>query len=493
MRSLRGRVARWLVPLLVLVLAVEAVLSYQAARASADLAYDRTLQLALRTFATTARADAPDTASDAAVPAALPVAVRAVLAETDAAPGDLPRFAVIAPDGRTIAGEPDLPHPTAMPGEVVLTDGRHRGQPVRVGTYAPAGAAIAAATGFAVGTRFVIAESAGPRHTLARHLFFGELLRGLVVVALLGGVAVGGYLLVLRSYRRIADALDRRDAEDLIPLDADAFADESAPVIAAVNRQMARLGALLESSRRLAADVAHQLRTPLTLLGAQAQYTLRQDDPQEMRRMIDGIVQASRSAQRLCNQMLSLSRLEAAKGLLRDGARLDLAQLVRDTALDLGLLAVDKRIDLAYEDDGEAIPVVGDEVMLRELFSNLIDNALRYTPVDERVVIRARRDGSEARVTITDTGPGIGPELRPAMFRRFHRRLDRAVGTRTRTGLGSAGSDGRGFAPGSGSGLGLAIVHQICVAHGGSVELLDGPDGRGLTVLVRLPAAVDRG
>ena len=188
-----------------------------------------------------------------------------------------------------------------------------------------------------------------------------------------------GLAAALRSLCRLSEPLARREAEDLAPLATDGLPREVHPLIEAINRHLARLADLLETSRRFAADVAHQLRTPLTLLGAQAQYGLRQKDTEEMRRIIEGIVAASRSAQRLCNQMLSLSRIEAAKGLMKGGVRLDLAALLRETALDLGVLALEKQIDLTYADTGRAVPVIGNEVMLRELFSNLIDNALRYT------------------------------------------------------------------------------------------------------------------
>jgi two-component system sensor histidine kinase TctE len=321
------------------------------------------------------------------------------------------------------------------------------------------------------GLLLVVAESTEARVALSQRMFQADLGRQLSLAALGVALAWLGLSLALRALNRLGEPLDKRAAEDLAPLAGDDMPTELQPLIEAINRHMARLADLLEASRRFAADVAHQLRTPLTLLGAQAQYGLRQTDTGEMRRMIEGIVGASRGAQRLCNQMLSLSRVEAAKGLMKDGVRLDLAVLLRETALDLGVLALEKRIDLAYADTGRAVPVIGNEIMLHELFSNLIDNALRYTPEGGRVDIAAAVEGDMARVIITDTGPGIAPAARAAMFQRFHRRLDRG-GT-------------------EGAGLGLAIVHQICVAHGGAVELGDGAGG-GLAVHVRLPVSAEQ-
>jgi two-component system sensor histidine kinase TctE len=264
--------------------------------------------------------------------------------------------------------------------------------------------------------------------------------------------------------RAPALALSRRPAEDLTPLPVEDAPRELAPLIEAVNAHLARISGLFEASRRFAADVAHQLRTPLTLLGAQAQYGLRHRDPERLRAAMEEIAAASRAAQRLCNQMLTLSRVEAAHGAIRDGVRVDLAELLRETAFDLGVLALEKQIDLAFDGAGPA-PVVGDEIMLHELFSNLIDNALRYTPPGGRVRVRVALLPGLVEASVADGGPGIPPGRRAAVLQRFHRRLDRT---------GAAGA-----------GLGLAIAHQIALAHGGGIDFADAPDG--FVVRVHLP------
>lgn len=453
MKGLKGRVALWMLPPLVLLLVTNAVLSYRGAREAVNFAYDRVLQMATASLSERVTIRAGKVAVDA------PHAMRAMLGEEPAF------FAVIGPDDQSLAGENDLPIPqTNGDGAIRFADAHYRGKAVRVAAMRIRAAHLTATDGTEL--LLVVAENATARVALTQRLFYADLGRQLALVVLGMGLAWLGLSIALRSLNHLSEPLAKREAEDLAPLATDDMPTELHPLIEAINRHMARLADLLEASRRFAADVAHQLRTPLTLLGAQAQYGLRQTDAGEMRRMIEGIVGASRGAQRLCNQMLSLSRIEATKGLMKDGARLDLAALLRETALDLGMLALGKRIDLAYADTGRAVPVVGNEIMLHELFSNLIDNALRYTPEGGRVGITATIDGAMARVTITDTGPGIAPAAREVMFQRFHRRLDRG------------GAEG--------AGLGLAIVHQICVAHGGMVELDEGVDG-GLAVSVRLP------
>lgn len=431
------------------------------ARAAADAAYDRALHLALLSLGERVTLRAGQVAVE------VPPAIRAVLGGAN--DEDQVFFAVIGPDDHSLAGENDLPIPAASAdGAPRFADARYRGKAVRVAVMRLRSAPLATLED--AGLLLVVAEGTEARVALAQRMFQADLGRQLSLAALGVALAWLGLSLALRALNRLSKPLDKRAAEDLTPLAGDDMPTELQPLIEAINRHLARLADLLEASRRFAADVAHQLRTPLTLLGAQAQYCLRQTDAGEMRRMIEGIVRASRGAQRLCNQMLSLSRVEAAKGLMKDGVRLDLAALLRETALDLGVLALEKRIDLAYVDTGRAVPVIGNEIMLHELFSNLIDNALRYTPEGGRVDIAAAVEGDMARVTITDTGPGIAPAARAAMFQRFHRRLDRG-GT-------------------EGAGLGLAIVHQICVAHGGTVELGEGAGG-GLAVSVRLPVSAE--
>lgn len=464
MSSLKGRLALFVLPALCLVVAVNAALSYKSTRAAADLAYDRSLRMLLTFLREHVGVREGQVSVD------LPPAAREFLWGGPMARGETQLFiAVVGSDGHGLAGENDLPIPDTSGDEAVrFADDRYRGKAVRVAAMNIRPPSVMAGDGR--DWQLVVAESTETRVALAHRMFFSELGRQIVWMMTGAALAGIGLFITLRALNRLAKPLAQRDAEDLTHIAFDELPAEFHALAGAINRHMSRLADLLEASRRFAADVAHQLRTPLTLLGAQAQYSLRQQDADRMRQMIEGIVAATRGAQRLCNQMLSLSRVEAAKGLMRDGVRLDLASLLRETALDLGVLALEKRIDLAYADAGASVPVVGNEIMLHELFSNLIDNALRYTPNGGRVGIAADIDAGMARVVIDDSGPGIAPAAREAMFQRFHRRLDQ-----------------RGA---EGSGLGLAIVHQICVAHGGTVALGTGTDG-GLAVEVRLPLATD--
>ena len=169
--------------------------------------------------------------------------------------------------------------------------------------------------------------------------------------------------------------------------------------------------------------------------------------------------------------MLSLARSESRHPLVFE--RLDLTELARETSFDLLRLANDRRIDLGFEGD-ETVVVPGEPTLIRELLANLVHNAISHTPCGGRVTVSVM-GGTGAgsmqvdapRVEIVDDGPGIDPGERARAFERFHR--------------------GAGAQAGTGSGLGLAIAKEICDRHGVRIALQDGPDGRGLRVVLEWP------
>ena len=460
--SLRRRVAVWLLPPLVLLLAVNALLSYRGALEAANLAYDRSLWASIKAISESSRV------RDGKVIVDIPYSALEVFAE-----GAQERvfYAVIGPDGALLTGYPDLPAPLPIPGDGSLktADANYKGVAVRTGAMRKRlyESAVTGDDSLLV----LVAETTETRTELARQLFFDSLRRQLALVAfgvVLVLVALGT---AFRPLLRLRDTIRQRTEEDLTPVSSADVPSEIRPLIDAINLHMGRISAMLEARKRFLADAAHQLRTPLTVLGAQAEYGLRQDDPAEMRRTLAGIGNSVRSAQRMTNQMLSLSRAEAVNGLIHERSRLNLIALVREVALELSPLALRKKIELAYEGEADSIFVEGNPAMLHELFANLVDNAIRYTPAQGEVTVIGRSKADVAVITIRDSGPGIPPAERSLVFKRFFRSLDQ--------------SDTEG------SGLGLAIVMEICAAHGGQVAIEDTDTSakQGLTVSVRLPIA----
>jgi two-component system OmpR family sensor kinase len=270
----------------------------------------------------------------------------------------------------------------------------------------------------------------------------------------------------LRPLARLTGAVGRRGADELTPLADAGWPEEVAPLVAALNALLDKLRHALSAQRAFVADAAHELRTPLAALHLQAQLAERAADDAErasaMRAMKGGIDRATR----LASQLLTLAREEHAD-VADAHARVALATLVQDVAREQAPIAAARDVDLGVTESAP-LAVEGDPAALYTLVSNLVDNAVRYTPRGGRVdVAVGTRDGAPA-IVVRDTGPGIPADERAHVFDRFAR--------------GAQAS-----APGSG--LGLAIVKRIAERHGARVDFEPGVDGKGLGVVVRFAAA----
>jgi two-component system sensor histidine kinase TctE len=189
----------------------------------------------------------------------------------------------------------------------------------------------------------------------------------------------------------------------------------------------------------------------------QSELALRQTDSGEIHRSLEQLAKSSEAATRLVNQLLALARAEnqpqAGAALLP----LDLAELARSAVQDWVQASFAHKIDLGFEAPPQPVNIVGNPTMLRELLSNLIDNALRYTPAGGSVTVRVRgddADGGQGYLEVEDTGPGIAPQERGRVFERFYRILGNSA---------------------EGSGLGLAIVREIAQQHGAEVDIFSNP------------------
>ena len=230
-----------------------------------------------------------------------------------------------------------------------------------------------------------------------------------------------------------------------------------------------------EKMRRLVADASHELRTPLTSIRGFAELH-RQGavtDPAEVSRLLNRIEDEAKRMGLLVDDLLLLARLDQQRPFER--GPVDLRVLAIDAVEAARAMAPDREIALELPMDDEAdgdLVVAGDEPRLRQVLSNLLDNALAYSPADAPIAVlggHTRRDGRDlAFVQVRDRGPGLIPEQAERVFERFYR-TDRA----------------RSRAHG-GTGLGLSIVAAITAAHGGSVELDTAP-GEGATFRVLLP------
>jgi signal transduction histidine kinase len=212
---------------------------------------------------------------------------------------------------------------------------------------------------------------------------------------------------------------------------------------------------------------AHQLKTPLAGLRMQAELAQRENSPEELQRSLEQIADSSTRATRLVQQLLSLARMENTNKL-SEKILIDLSQSAADATKNWLSAAWEKNIDLGYQSNQQSHKMYGNPVMLKELFNNLIDNAIKYTPANGTVTVDVRHANQPGLliVEVKDTGPGIPPEERQRVLERFYRIL---------------GSDIEG------SGLGLAIVKHVMQRHGGSLSITS-EVGHGSCFKLVLPA-----
>lgn len=299
--------------------------------------------------------------------------------------------------------------------------------------------------------------------------FLGQLrlllLAGVPLTALLAGA--GGLFLasrLLAPLREITRTAATLGAEDLSARLSVGHRDELGRLAATFNGMLERLEDAFLRQRRFTADAAHELRTPLALMLTRTEVTLeRARTPEEYRQALAELQGAVEHMSRLVSKLLLLARADAGS-LVLEHEPLDLADLARDA---VGTV-VPAAAHLQLEVELESAPVSGDQTRLTELILNLLENAVSLTPSQGRVRVATRREGSEAVLEVSDTGPGISPEHLPRIFDRFYR-VDAA-----RTGRDS-------------SGLGLAIARAIAVQHGG--RLTAASPGAGATFTLRLPCS----
>ena len=273
-------------------------------------------------------------------------------------------------------------------------------------------------------------------------------------------------LLPLQS---ITTQVQQRDVRSLAPIAEGDLPREIAPLVAELNRLLARLKESFAVQQGFIADAAHELRSPLTALRLHLQLLDRAPDESARAQARASLGAAVERSIHLVSQLMELARSEAAE---TEGPfeRVDLAAAAADGIKDTHPFAQARDIDLELESEGDTA-LLGDRESLRTLVRNLVDNAVRYTPSRGRVIVRCRGVADEVVLEVSDTGPGVAPTERERLFDRFYRR-DSSQQT--------------------GTGLGLAIVKAIALRHGAVISL-DDADPTGLRVTVRFPAPPVRG
>lgn len=309
-----------------------------------------------------------------------------------------------------------------------------------------------------------LAESHGVRDDLIGQIAYRLMLPALLGIPLLGVWVWLATRRGLAPLAAVAGQIADREPQRLHALAPAAAPAEIRPLVEAINGLFARVERALEAESRFTADAAHELRTPLAALAAQAQVVLRARDEAERRHAVEQLVGSTRRAGHLVDQLLTLARLDPDDpGPALSPLRLD--RLAEEVCADHGPAALDK--DVALELDAAPLEIPGNRDMLGILLRNLVDNAIRYTPPGGRVSVAVQAGREGPVLTVADSGPGIPPAERERVFERFHRLAGQEV---------------------EGSGLGLSIVARIAQRHEARIELGAGEGGAGLRVTVRFPS-----
>jgi two-component system sensor histidine kinase TctE len=460
-RSLFGHILYWMLAPLLLLWPLSITLTVLGAQDSADLPYDRAL-------ATTVFLLAQQVRSLDGVPGLnISSGTEAILRgdETDS------MFYLVQAADRVLGGDRDLPLPPNMdrplPGVIQYRDASVRGFAVRV-AYTWVDLRLTDAPPVLV----QVAETLEKRAQLASRIVRGVVIPQLIILPLAVLMVWFGLKRGIRPLNHLQARLRQRQPDDLSPITTEEVPQEIAPLVDGMNDLLTRLAANVEAQRRFVSDAAHQLKTPLAGLRTQAELALRTTNAADIGKSMQHLIEGSERATRLVNQLLALARAEGSPTPATASTPQDLQSIARAQTLARVNDALARGIDLGLEGDETPVLVKGNALLLGELVSNLIDNALRYTPRGGTVTVRVHGNAQHCVLQVEDSGPGIMPDERERVFDRFYRVLGNTA---------------------EGSGLGLAIVREIAQRHGATIELADNPTlppahSPGTRVTVTFPA-----
>lgn len=291
-----------------------------------------------------------------------------------------------------------------------------------------------------------------------------QFLVGLPILGIVIWIIVGH---ALKPLNRLEIALSRREASFLKPLSSKKLPKEIIPVVNEINNLFAQLEQAFEHERRFTADASHELRTPLAGLLTQAQVAMRTRDETVRHQALKRIEQAVNRMTYMVQQLLTFSRIESGTEYLAKETTV-LSREVPRIIAELDPEAHKKRIQLEY-DEVNAVPIVANTLLINILVRNIIDNAIKYTPIQGIVKVALTGTEHQLKLCIEDSGPGIAPDQYENSLKRFHRCVETANKVQ-------------------GTGLGFSIVQRIATIHDAEL-VLDESEFGGLkvTVIFTLP------
>ena len=444
-RSLFGEILDWMLTHFLLLWPITFGLTWLIAEGIASVPFDRSLGQNARALAQLVQSD------ESTVRFELPLPASEILHADET---DDVYYQVLGAKGEYLGGDKELPLPQEdeklVTDELRLRDDVHKGMPVRVAyiwvRVKPSSAQPALVQ---------VAETLEKRSVLANEIIKGVMLPQFVILPLAVLLIWLALARGIQPLNELEQRIRQRKPDDMSPLDESVVPIEVSPLVSSINDLLQRLQDSIATQKRFLADAAHQLKTPLAGLRMQADLALRKDaNADDLKQSLHHIGRASIRATHTVNQLLALARAESSGAPVAKQA-CDLSSLTMEVVKDCLPRAMDKHIDLGFDDACDSAGLQGNPTLLKEMVRNLIENALNYTTssVEHPGVVTARvsrNDKNELVLQVEDSGPGIPVAERERIFEPFYRIL----GTEA-----------------DGSGLGLPIVLEIAHQHGATVTL----------------------
>lgn len=375
-------------------------------------------------------------------------------------------YQVLKEDGSTVAGEKILtgpffhlksPHPIFKKAFV-------HGQEVRIARIRAEISNLPSQT-----ILVQVAETLESRQRLIKHILLSMMVPQLILM-LLGICLVSiGINKGLEPLKKLAQAIAQRSKDNLEPVPDVNVPHEVGLLISAINELLKRIKIDVDLKQRFIANAAHQLRTPIAGFKTYIGYGQRIAEKSATKMVLNRLDKASDRLAGMVNKLLALTKAESLKKT-KNFSRLDLNSIASTVASHFLSLASNKNISLDLELCSSPAIISGNQNELEELISNLIENAILYTPSDGKVWISIQKTNTITTLSVEDNGPGIPEEDQERVFDRFYR----ALGTEV-----------------SGSGLGLAIAKEVADAHDAEIVLENGREGNGTKFTVHFPNNIE--
>jgi two-component system sensor histidine kinase QseC len=294
--------------------------------------------------------------------------------------------------------------------------------------------------------------------------FVRDVVKPLLIVLPLSGMLWFIIQQGFRPLRSVSRLIGERDYDYLNPVTAEHVPEEVADLVNELNALLTRLQISIERNNRFTADVAHELRTPIAGMLVQLQSSITGQTDEEREKGLTQISKGLNHLNHVVNQLLILASIEPEKIRMQFEV-FDLVSVAEEVLSDISPSALSKQIDMELIAD-QRVELNGNREMMAIMLGNLVANAMKFTPLGNKISVFIKQHDKGIEVAVEDSGPGIPDDKKKWVFERLNR------------------------LPGEtepGSGLGLSIVKEICELHQGVITLKDRQNGHGLIVNLFFP------